>query len=90
MYLDPSTAEKVFGAAVLKVILDEVESPVASPEHLAMMKGLAMKNFPHRTLYEGEDVRTLLNVPGIDRDAVRDYYRQHGLLEFFDALDKKR
>jgi hypothetical protein len=90
MYLDPTTAEKVFRATVPKIILEGIESPVASPEHLAMMKGLAMKNFPHRTLFEGEDVRTLLNVPGIDRDAVRDYYRQHGLLEFFDAIDKKR
>jgi hypothetical protein len=90
MYLDPATAEKVFGAAVSKVILDGVESPVASPEHLAMMKALAMKNFPHRILFEGEDVRTLLKVPGVDRDAVRDYFRRHGLLELFDAINKTR
>ena len=90
MYLDPATAEKVFGATVSKVILEGVESPVASPEHLAMMKALAMKNFPHRTLFEGEDVRTLLRVPGVDRDAIRDYFRRQGLLERFDAIDKTR
>lgn len=27
-----------------------------------------IKNFPHRVLYEGEDVRTLLNLPGVDRE----------------------
>lgn len=90
MYLDPMTADKVFGAATGRVILEGVESKVASPEHLAMMKALAMKNFPHRALFEGEDVRTLLNVPGVDRDAVRDYFRRHGLLELFDAIDKTR
>jgi methyl coenzyme M reductase beta subunit len=90
MYLDPATAEKVFGAAVTKVILEGTESNVASPEHLAMMKALAMKNYPHRALFEGEDVRTLLNVPGVDRDAVRDYFRRHGMLDLFDAIDKTR
>lgn len=90
MFLDPATADKVFGAAVGKVIVDGVMSNVASPEHLAMMKALAMKNFPHRALFEGEDVRTLLNVPGMDREAVRDYYQRHGLLELFDAIEKTR
>ena len=40
--------------------------------------------------YEGEDVRVLLNVPGVDRNAVREYFRRHGLLDLFDAIDKAR
>jgi hypothetical protein len=55
-----------------------------------MMKALAMKNFPHRALFEGEDVRVLLDVPGVNREAVRDYFAQHGLLELFDVIDKTR
>jgi hypothetical protein len=90
MYLDPRTADKVFSASVTKVVVDGIQSKVASPEHLAMMKALAMKNTPHRALFEGEDVRTLLKVPGTDRDAVRDYFRRHGLLELFDAIDRAR
>ena len=66
------------------------ELPVASPEHLAMMKAMAMKNFPHRALYEADDVRVLLAVPGVDREAVREYFERHGLLELFDAIDKAR
>lgn len=57
-----------------------------------MMKALSMKNFPHRSLYEGEDVRALLAVPGVDRAAVRaavrDYFERHGLLELYDAIEK--
>jgi hypothetical protein len=52
-----------------------------------MMKALAMKNFPHRALYEGEDVRTLLNLPGVDREAIRSYFARHGLEELFDAIE---
>jgi hypothetical protein len=90
MYVSGQTAERVFGAAVPKTIVGSFIAPVASAEHLAMMKGVAIKNFPHRALYEGEDVRSLLNVPGVDRAAVRDFYRQHGLLELYDAIEKAR
>ena len=89
MYLSGETAERVFSATSMKELVAGRPMPVASPEHLAMMKALAMKNFPHRTLYEGEDVRTLLQVPGVDRDAVKDYFERHGLLELFDAIEEK-
>jgi hypothetical protein len=90
MYLAGETADRVFGAAVLKELLPGRSLSVASAEHLAMMKAVAMKNFPHRALYEGEDISTLLDVPGIDRVAVREYFERHGLLELFDAIDKTR
>jgi len=90
MYLDPVTADKIFAAVSTKTVIGGGEAPVASPEHLAMMKALAMKNFPHRALFEGEDVRVLLNVPGVDKAAVRDYFGRHGLLELFDAIEKTR
>lgn len=90
MYLRGRTADTVFEAATRKELVEGHPMPVASPEHLAMMKAVAMKSFPHRTLYEGEDVRTLLKVPGVDREAVRDYFARHGLLELFDAIETKR
>lgn len=90
MYLRGRTAESVFAAASRKALVEGHPMPVASPEHLAMMKAVAMKSFPHRALYEGEDVRTLLKVPGVDREAVRDYFARHGLLELFDAIEKTR
>jgi hypothetical protein len=90
MYLTGPTATAIFEAAVMKPLLRERQVPVASPEHLAMMKAVAMKNFPHRTLYEGDDVRLLLEVPGVDRDSIRGFFERHGLLELFDAIEKKR
>jgi hypothetical protein len=80
----------VFAAVVLKPILGDRTLPVASPEHLAMMKALAMKSFPHRALCEGDDVRVLLDVRGVDGQSVREYFERHGLLDLFDAIDKAR
>lgn len=90
MYVSGRTAERIFSATVDKSIVGNVIAPVASAEHLAMMKAIAMKNFPHRALFEGEDVRLLLNVPGVDRESIRDYYKQQGLLELYDAIEKAR
>jgi hypothetical protein len=55
-----------------------------------MMKALSMKNFPHRVLYEGDDVRVLLEAPGVDIDEVREYYSRQGLLGLFDVITKQR
>jgi hypothetical protein len=90
MYLNERTANRVFDKASRKTVLGGDELLVASPEHLAMMKAVSMANNPHRALYEGEDVRVLLSVPGVDREAVREYFRQQGLLELFDAIQKAR
>lgn len=88
MYVSGTTAASIFQAVVPKQMLPERLLPVASAEHLAMMKARAMKNFPHRALYEGEDVRVLLQVPGVDRQAIREYFERMGLLELFDAIEK--
>jgi hypothetical protein len=90
MYLSGETAERIFSASQTKTIVGDESLPVASAEHLAMMKAVAMKNFPQRALFEGEDVRLLLNVPGVDRAAIREYYQRQGLLELYDAIAKVR
>lgn len=90
MYLEGPTADAVFSRATLRPVAAAGELPVASAEHLAMMKGLAMKHFPLRALYEGDDVRVLLDAPGVNHEEVREYYRELGLLELYDAIDKVR
>ncbi|MCU1347957.1 MAG: hypothetical protein JWO56_987, partial [Acidobacteria bacterium] len=90
MYLDDATASRLFDASERKPIVGDVDAPVASPEHLAMMKGLAMRENGTRVLYEGEDVRHLLSLPGIDRAAVRDYFVKIGMLDLFDVIEKAR
>jgi len=90
MYLDETTAERVFKAASSKAIIGDLTAPVASPEHLAMMKGLAMKFAPQRIPYEGEDVRLLLKLPGVDTALIREYFDRQGMLGLFDAIWKTR
>lgn len=90
MYLRGKTADTVFQMTVDKPLLDDRALPVASPEHLAMMKGLAMHEDEKRVRYEGEDVRVLLNAEGVDIEAVREYYRHLGMLDFIDAIIKAR
>lgn len=90
MYVDDEKGRPIFESAVLMPVIEGITAPVARPEYLAMMKAVAMKNAPMRALYEGEDVRVLLNVPGVDRDKVREYFEQIGMLELFDAIEKSR
>ncbi len=88
MYVDDRTAGDVFGEAQRKPVVGDVTAPVASAEHLAMMKALSMKNAPRRIPYEGEDVRLLLSTPGVDRAKIREYFSRHGLLDLFDAIER--
>lgn len=90
MYVSGATAEAIFAAVTEMPLIAPRTLPVASPEHLAMMKAAAMKSFPHRALYEADDVRLLLAVPGVDRERVREFFERHGLLELFDVIDKAR
>jgi hypothetical protein len=60
--------------------------PVASPEHLAAMKVLAIKNDPSRLHQDLADLRFLLSLPGVDRAQVRQYFERHGLLDRFEEL----
>jgi hypothetical protein len=88
VYLAGETAEKVFSAA------REVPGPggrpvlVTSPEHLAAMKVLAMKNDPARTFQELGDIRHLIAVAGADRQAVREQLARHGLEERYRELER--
>jgi hypothetical protein len=88
VYLAGETAEKVFSAA------REVPGPggrpvlVTSPEHLAAMKVLAMKNDPARTFQELGDIRHLIAVAGADREAVREQFARHGLEARYCELER--
>ena len=88
VYLAGETAEKVFSAA------REVPGPggrpvlVPSPEHLAAMKVLAMKNDPARTFQELGDIRHLIAVAGADREAVREQFARHGLEARYRELER--
>ena len=90
MYIDDQSGTEVFDSSEVNPVVGDVNAPVARPEYLAMMKAIAMKNKPMRALYEGEDVRVLLNVPGVDREKIREYFERIGLLSLYDVIEKIR
>ena len=90
MYVAGTTAEKIFASSIMKSIVNDVTVPVASPEHLAMMKIIAIKNNPPRAAFEGEDIRLLLSLPGVDKQVVRDYFERCGMLEMWHAIERAR
>jgi hypothetical protein len=86
VYVRGETAERLFAAARLVPGPAGSEIAVPSPEHLAAMKVLAMKNDPARTFQELGDIRHLLVVAGADREEVRAQFARHGLEARFDEL----
>jgi hypothetical protein len=90
MYLSGETADRIFASARPLPIAGDAIAPVASPEHLAMMKVIAIKNNPPRAAYEGEDIRLLMTLPGVDTESVREYFERHGMLDFWNAIRRAR
>jgi len=63
-----------------------VAAAVPKPEHLAAMKVTAMKNDPSRKLEELADIRALLRLPEVDREAVRGYFERAGLGREYEEI----
>lgn len=87
VYVDEGTGEQLFAAVRLQPGPGGRRIPVPCPEHLAAMKVLAMKNDPERTYQDLADLRKLLRLPDIDREAVRHAFLKHDLGERFDELE---
>jgi hypothetical protein len=89
-YVSGVTAEAIFAAATKRVVVGTVSAPVISAEHIAMMKASAIKDNPYRSFGDAADVEYLLTLPDIDREAIRNYFSDLGLLKIFDAIDHTR
>ncbi len=79
IYVSGPTAERLFGEArrIEGLLAHPVRVP--SPEHLAAMKALAIRNDPSRKLREMADIGFLLGLPGVDRQRVRRFFAGYGL-----------
>jgi len=86
LYIYDDTAERVFSGATLRDSTAGIRLPVARPEHLAMMKFLAVKNEPQRDRQDLPDLAFLMSLPGINRAEVREYCERHGMLKLFDEV----
>jgi hypothetical protein len=87
LYVYGRTAEDMFASATRRVAAGKIAVPVVSAEHIAMMKAFAIKANPTRRRSDARDVEFLLTLPGIDREAIRNYFARFGLLELFDDID---
>jgi hypothetical protein len=59
---------------------------VPAPEHLVEMKVKAIRSRPTRVFRDGEDLRLLLSLDGIDQNAAREAFARAGLGELWERL----
>jgi hypothetical protein len=88
VYVAGDTATRVFGHCRTMPGPDGRMVPVPRPEHLAAMKVQAMKNDPHRVLRDLDDIRFLLQLPGIDDTEIRGYFERAGLLARYEEIKR--
>jgi hypothetical protein len=87
VYVDRDTWAKI-SQGLRHAALGEMTVAVPKPEHLVAMKVHAMKNDPARMFKDLADIQFLMTLPGVDRDEVRGYFQDAGLLERFRELDR--
>jgi hypothetical protein len=88
VYVGGETSTRLFQECRTMPIVGGRAVPVPRPEHLAAMKIHAMKNDPRRTLREMEDIRFLLQLPGVDEAEIARYFERAGLRERYDDLKR--
>jgi hypothetical protein len=87
VYVEGDTATRVFGSLVMKPGLEGREIPVPRAEHLAAMKLFGIKNNPRRVMQDLEDVRRILELPGVDAAEIRGYFERYGLEELLERIE---
>jgi uncharacterized protein (DUF1330 family) len=86
VYVRGETAEKLFAGCRKAKGPGGLEVLVPSPEHLAALKVISLKNDPARAFRDQEDIRFLLHLPGVDQRAIRGYFERHGLGDRFNDI----
>lgn len=89
VYVRGTTSQQLFEACRRLDGPGGVEILVPAAEHLAAMKVVAMKNDPDRLWQDLADIRQILTLPGVDRQAIRASFDRHGLTEHYRELEKK-
>ncbi len=88
VYVGGPTCEELFAACRARRAPGDLELPLPKPEHLAALKGVAMKNDPGRTFQDLADIRFLMLLPQVDRQEIKGHFEWHGLRERFDELER--
>jgi len=92
LYVHGDTADRVLSGATVRNSTAGIPLPVARPEHLAMMKFLAVKNEQRRDRQDLPDLAFLMSLPGINRaEGLPDFERDMPLTpEAIEAMREAR
>ncbi len=88
IYIEGSTADKIFRTTTEQTYRG-YKLFVPRPEHLAAMKILAMKNDPSRKYQEMIDLAFIWSLSEVNRDEIRNYFVERGMLKEFNELTGK-
>lgn len=86
IWVEGETSRRLFEASSERVLPGGPAVPVPAPEHLVEMKVKAIRNRPTRVFRDGEDLRVLLGLEGLDEDAARETFVRAGLLGLWERL----
>lgn len=85
IYSNDETIERI-GAQAREVVVGDLSFRAPSPEHLAAMKIVAMKNDPKRTWKDLRDIHLLMSLEGVDLEEVERQFEKHGMLERYEQI----
>ena len=88
VYVGGETSRRLFASVRLLPVVKGISLAVPRAEHLAAMKIQAMKNDPQRTLQEMADLHFLLGLEQVDREEIKGYFEQHGMIEKYHEILK--
>ena len=86
VYVAGKTAHSIFQSVRKKLVLEGLELPVISPDHLILLKLFAAQNEPGRKFKELADIKELYNRTNVDKTALLGYFQKYGLEEYYDEI----
>ncbi|MEW6102404.1 MAG: nucleotidyl transferase AbiEii/AbiGii toxin family protein [bacterium] len=86
VYVGGETANTIFQSTKKKLILENLEIPVVSPEHLISLKLFAIQNDPPRKYKELADIKEIFHLTNFKKNALQRLFKKYGLERYYDEI----
>lgn len=86
MYVEGTTANDIFKSTENRLILNDLELPVVSVEHLIAMKLFAIQNNPERKYKDFSDIKEILRHTTYNKQVVREYFQKYGQEAYYNEI----